>query len=229
MAKHVTGIKGEFRRLTPVEIGAIVRASREQQQLKRISLAEAAHLSEKTLERIEGGKAAGPRSYRGIAKALGLHAEVLTRHQYVPTETEVRDSVERYAARIQQENEEVPVQAITDPRDMLAILEADAFILDDAEIATKHAEKTAALHELFADAASVLDELPATDRLKLGRQLLEELRAIERLGYFANRTVQSVLRGKPPYETSIMAIKFWRVRAGRTEPSSVWLPKRVAS
>ncbi len=50
---NVTGIKGEYRRFTAVELGEFVRRERESRRVKRASLAVDAKVSEKTLERLE--------------------------------------------------------------------------------------------------------------------------------------------------------------------------------
>ena len=53
---NVDGIRGEYRRLTSAEVGVMIRAFREGQGIKRAVLAADANMSEKTLERAEGGQ-----------------------------------------------------------------------------------------------------------------------------------------------------------------------------
>jgi transcriptional regulator with XRE-family HTH domain len=69
---NVDGIRGEYRRLTSTEVGVMIRAFREGQGIKRAVLAADANMSEKTLERAEGGQGISEDSCRRIARALGL-------------------------------------------------------------------------------------------------------------------------------------------------------------
>ncbi len=52
MRENVTGIRGEFRELTPKETGDFVRSLRKLHETKRLVLADEAGISEKSLERL---------------------------------------------------------------------------------------------------------------------------------------------------------------------------------
>lgn len=85
MSENVEGIRGEYRKLTPFEIGMIVRLLRERRGIKRAVLAADANISEKTLERVEGGARVRAESYRRIAEALGLNGKMFTTASYIPS------------------------------------------------------------------------------------------------------------------------------------------------
>ncbi len=70
MNQKVEGIRGEYRELTPKEIGDFVRLCRELRGVKRLSLAQQAGISEKSLERLESGVRVSAEVYQKVAARM---------------------------------------------------------------------------------------------------------------------------------------------------------------
>jgi len=92
MSENVEGIRGAYRRLTPVEVGMVVRLYRHSHELKRTALAAQAHISDKTLERLEAGVPVREDSYRRVALAIGLRDDAFIKEEYIPTPEEYLDA-----------------------------------------------------------------------------------------------------------------------------------------
>jgi transcriptional regulator with XRE-family HTH domain len=88
MRENVTGIRGEFRELTPKEIGDFVWSMRKLRETKRLVLAQEAGISEKSLERLESGVRVSDEVYRKVALAVGQKEDAFLGPRYISTQEE---------------------------------------------------------------------------------------------------------------------------------------------
>lgn len=81
-ARHV-------RRLSPAEIARIVKSARRRRDMKQSVLAKLAKLNIRTIERLERGTKLADESYRRVAHALDLPADIFIQSNYVPSSSEL--------------------------------------------------------------------------------------------------------------------------------------------
>jgi transcriptional regulator with XRE-family HTH domain len=185
MKNNVHGIKGEYRELTPKEIGDFVRRYRTLYGTKRLSLADQAGVSEKSLERLESSNKVSEEVYRKVAVAIGQPAEAFLGPRYIPTRAE---AVEKAILSFQKWNEEyltTEMRPFSDERDMRRVLETEALIFDDGPLKTDALDAAAHFKQNLSDWKDIFSGVDEPDKLQAARSLTEELRSIERLGYVA--------------------------------------------
>lgn len=225
MSDDVEGIRGEYRKPTPAEIGLMVRLFRERLGLKRASLAIDANVSEKTLERVESGTAVRDNTYKRIAEALGLNSAAFTTDAYIPTIEELAETAKREQDELRKTHNSVPVVRLTDPRQLLRLFQTHCVIADDHKVDAKDLDAIAALKENLRDWSDIASEIPETQRLEAARQLLDQAKAIENSGYEVRVGVTDRYSvGGSRMEMTVVA---FLPNTTAEMPSEVWLPKKM--
>ncbi len=107
-----------------MEIGVMIRAFREGQGVKRAVLAAEANMSEKTLERAEGGQGISEDSCRRIARALGLQEDVFVGERYIPAPEEAMRMLEQKDKERRATHSPSAVAELTGVRDVLPLFRA---------------------------------------------------------------------------------------------------------
>ena len=225
MSDEVEGIRGEYRKPTPDEIGQIVRLLREQRGIKRASLALDANVSEKTLERVESGVAVRDAAYKRIAEALGHDGAACTTAAYIPTIEEVTEQAKREQDEVRRTHNSVAVERLADPRQMLRLFQTHALIVDDHNVDARDLDAVAALKDNLRDWSDIASEIPESERLGAARQLLIDARAIETSGYEVRIGVTDRYTiGDSPVQVAVVAF----IPTTMPEmPSAVWIPKKM--
>jgi transcriptional regulator with XRE-family HTH domain len=228
MDDNIEGIRGEYRKPTPVEIGILVRALRDQRGIKRAALAADAHISEKSLERIEGGVGVRDETYRRIARALGFNGKAFITAAYIPTIEELAEQFRREQEEIRQTHNSVAVEALSDPRQLLHLFQSEAMIVDDHHVASKDLDAVAAFKDNLRDWSDIAADIPETARLDAARQLLADARTIERSGYEI-RVGMTERYGMKGTRLKMGVVAFFATgpTAAQPSPAEVWLPKKM--
>jgi transcriptional regulator with XRE-family HTH domain len=224
VSDEVEGIRGEYRKPTPAEIGLIVRLFREQRGIKRTSLAADANVSEKTLERVENGTAVRDGTYKRIAAALGLDGEAFVTAAYIPTIEEMTERAKREQEELRKTHNSVPVERLQEPRQLLRLFQTYALIVEDQNVDSKDLDAVAAFKDSLRDWSDIAADIPESQRLEAARGLLDEARAIEKSGYELRVGVTdrySVAGSR--MEMAVVAF----LPLPSDMPSEVWLPKKM--
>ena len=193
MKENVTGIKGEFRELTPKEIGDFVRSMRRLRETKRLVLADEAGISEKSLERLESGVRVSDEVYRKVALAVGQKADAFLGPHYIRTPEEALkkaienlEKLESDQKKWEAENLLIDASPFEDERDVRKILDCwGAMLVNDSEIEGEAVDLAAAFKQNLTDWCDIASEIGETGKLNACRSLLQEIREIERHGYVA--------------------------------------------
>ena len=114
---NIESLRGEYRRFTSAEVGGVIRMFRESQGIKRAVLATEANVSEKTIERAEGGEGISEDSCRRIARALGMKENAFTDELYIPSPEEAVRIQKQSAEDFQRTHRAVSGTPINAPRD----------------------------------------------------------------------------------------------------------------
>ncbi len=186
MNQKVEGIKGEYRELTPKEIGDFVRLCRGLRGVKRLSLAQKAGISEKSLERLESGVRVSKEVYQRVAVALDQGEDAFIGARHIRTTEEaalaVADTLEVW------DDKHVKIEAcsFSDERDMRRVLECwGALAFDESQLKTDALDAAASFKQDLSDWKDIFGDIDEPGRLNAQRALLEEVRTIEGLGYVA--------------------------------------------
>lgn len=186
MKDNVQGIKGEYRELTPKEIGDFVRSFRHIHDIKRVSLAHDAGVSEKTLERLESGMRVSDEVYRKVAVECHQHENAFLGPRYIGTPEE---NIKAAMDRLEEWSEkylEIEARAFADERDMRRVLDCRGGLLfDDTQLKTDALDDAAYFKQNLSDWKDIFDDIDEPDRLGAQRSLLAELREVEQHGYVA--------------------------------------------
>lgn len=226
MSDNIEGIRGEFRKPTPREIGLMVRLIREQRGIKRASLAIDASVSKKSIERVENGEVVNAHTYKKIAKALGLDGAAFTTAFYVPTDEELIETTKRDREEFLKTHNTVAVERLTDPRQLLRLFQTDALIVDEQSVDVKDLDVIAAFKENLQDWSDIAGDIPVTGRLDGARNLLNQVRTIEARGYQVRVGVTDKYKmGDTRME---MAVVSFLPTSASEMPSEVWLPTRIS-
>jgi transcriptional regulator with XRE-family HTH domain len=193
MKENVTGIRGEFRELTPKEIGDFVRSIRKLHETKRLVLADEAKISEKSLERLESGIRVSDEVYRKVAVAVGQKEDAFLGPRYIPTPEEAAkkaienlEKLESDHKKWDAENLLIDANPFTNEHDVRRILGCwGAMLVDYSKIEGKALDMAAAFKQNLTDWCDIASEIGETARLDACRSLLKEIREIERCGYLA--------------------------------------------
>lgn len=117
-------------RFTSLEIGNVIQMLRELQRIKQAVLAADANVSEKIIERAEGGEEISEDSCRRIVRALGVKENALTDELYIPSPGEAARIQKHNADDFQRTHRLVSVTPINGSRDILPLFRCYALIPD---------------------------------------------------------------------------------------------------
>ena len=173
--------EGEFRRFTPEEIGSTVMALRGLMDMKQITLAYEAGVSERTIQRIERGEKVDDETLKRVAKALKLPEETFVVAKYIPSPeeaaTEARRAIENYQI--------IEIRPFAAAKDFDTALGSHGWLIDDKNSGDIAVREIAELKDLLEDWNCVYGDIPHTERLDACDDLFVRLREIERKGLVA--------------------------------------------
>lgn len=237
MSDNVYGINGEFRRLTPHEIGLFIRDCRERMGLKRLALAAEVGMSEKTLERAESGEGVREDSCRRIAVALGLKPDAFTREMFIPSATtaeEFRQNELRMRQELERTHFVTSVHELRSARDVLGLFGTQAFLGDGSNVADEHLQQFTALKVSMSEWNDLALDIPETESFAAAEVVLQDIRALEVLGYVLKGSVVERYVTCGPFRTSqalwrcSLVVAFKKPKGTKdTTPSEAWLPKEM--
>jgi transcriptional regulator with XRE-family HTH domain len=186
MNQKVEGITGEYRELTAKEIGDFVRLCRGIRGFKRLSLAQKAGISEKSLERLESGVRVSKEVYQKVAVALGQREDAFIGARYIRTLEEATLAVADTLEAWNDKHVEIEACSFSDERDMRRVLDCwGALLFDDSQLKTDALDAAASFKQNLTDWKDIFGDIDEPGRLNAQRALLEEVRTIEGLGYVA--------------------------------------------
>ncbi len=173
--------RGEFRRFTPSEICTVVTTFRRSFDMKQITLAFEAQVSERTIQRIEQGEKVDDETLRRVAKALKLPEDAFVAAHYIPSADEI-------TAQVKNANENfqiIEIRAFAVAKDLDAVLGSQGWLIDDSSCEGMAASEMAELKDSLQDWNCVYDDIRHTERLHVCGELLGRIQEIERKGLVA--------------------------------------------
>ena len=173
--------RGEFRRFWPSEIGTMVATFRGSLDMKQITLAFEARVSERTVQRIEQGEKVDDETLRRVAKALKLPEDAFVTARYVPSDEEIM-------AQMKNANENfqiIEIRAFAIARDFDQVLGSHGWLIDNTSCEGIAASEIAEWKDSLEDWNCVYDDIPHTERLHACEELLGRIQDIERKGLIA--------------------------------------------
>ena len=170
--------QGEFRRLTPAEIGSTVAALRGLMEMKQITLAYEAGVSERTLQRLERGEKVDEETLKSVAKALKLPEETFFVLRYIPTPEEAAAEVKR----AMENHQIIEIRPFAAARDFDPVLRGHGWLFDDRNCGDTAAREIAEFRDLVEDWNCVYEDIPHAERLSVWKGLLARIQEIERAG-----------------------------------------------
>jgi transcriptional regulator with XRE-family HTH domain len=173
--------QGEYRRFTLSEIGTMVAKFRESLDMKQITLAFEAHVSERTIQRIEQGEKVDDGTLRRVAKALKLAEDTFVAAHYIPSD----DEIMAQAKNVNRNFRMIEIRAFAVARDFDAVIGSHGWLIDDSGCDGVAASQIAELKDSLEDWNCVYDDIPHTERLHACEELLLRIQEIERNGLLA--------------------------------------------
>ena len=228
METTVDGLRGEYRRLTSMEIGVMIRAFREGQSIKRAVLAAEANMSEKTLERAEGGQGISEDSCRRIARALGLQEDVFVGERYIPAPEEAMRMLEQKDKERRATHSPSAVAELKGVRDVLPLFRACGFVADDQNVGDQDMEAFAGLKESWWEWNAIASDIGQPELVRGAQSFLAEIRSFEARGYVLKSCIAQRFHedGMP---VALAVLVAFRKPIGSTgTPDEVWLPKKFS-
>jgi len=189
--------KGEYRNLTPQEIGHAVVTFRKTLGMKQITLAIDAGVDERTVQRIERGERANETTLRAIAKVLGMQDGAFLGPRYVSTQEEALTRVEKMFSEVLV----IDASQFATVRDCEAVLGAHGYIVNDEHVNKDLVDAVAGFKDLLEDWGWIFHDLSHTDRLRACHSILDEVLKIEAAGY---RTKYSVYTTDDQCQVSVL-------------------------
>ncbi len=173
-------IEREFRCLTPQEIGKAVTMMRNLASMKQFTLAHEAGITERTVQRIEGGEKVSEESLRRIAKALRMDEKSFIGPRHVLSEEEAV----RTAKKRLQDLMVIEAHRFACLKDAEAVLGTDGMIIDDHFITEEAADDSARFKDLLRDYNDVYGVMRShEEKLDACRALLIAAKSLDLRGY----------------------------------------------
>ena len=215
----MTGTKsGETRTLTASEFGSLVAMFRKAFDWKQITLAHAAGVDERTVQRIEAGQPVSNETRRQIAKAFKLPEDYFVRITYVPSDEEVHVASEK----LKKEFAVVDARPLQTARDFEEIFgQGHAFFIDGTALPEEMQGQVAAFKDSFHDWTWIYSDVTHVDRLEAHRSLLEEVKKISGDEY---RAFFAIYRAEKPSTFNVVAITFV---SNKRELTQLVLPRTI--
>jgi len=177
---------GEYRKLTPQEIGEFVKLSRTSAELKQVTLAVRANVSVRTIQRIEQGHKVDDGSLHDVADALGLQRDIFIRVNFVPD----WEKLVKEAEKIRSNLLVADARPLASWRDFEPICHrVHGHVVDDTKVKEDVAEKTAALRDYLGDCIDISDVASSTNMVESYKEMMEMVTEIESQGYVARYAV----------------------------------------
>jgi DNA-binding XRE family transcriptional regulator len=190
MKEDVSG-RREYRAMTPSEISGFVKIYRRTWGIKQAALAEEAHVSEKTVERLENGNKMSIDVYRNIALAIGQKEDAFTASRFIRTAENAAHEAAEFLKDWNAKYVAVDIEPLTDESAFERIFTCLVWALDKSHL-TGSALGLAAEFQRdlqdWLDAKSVMTE---PELLSAYKSLLGSTSAIARLGYIARYGFQT--------------------------------------
>jgi transcriptional regulator with XRE-family HTH domain len=171
--------KGEFRNLTPAEIGKAVVNFRKMSGMKQITLAHEARVTERTIQRIEQGEKVNDETLRQVAQALRLKPDSFIGPRYVRDEADARAHAEKMLAEVFIIN----ANDLVTLKDCAAVLSTDGYFVDDRSAGDELAHQIAVLRDTLQDWGDMYREISHTEKLAACESVMELIREMENAGY----------------------------------------------
>jgi transcriptional regulator with XRE-family HTH domain len=224
----VDGIRGEYRRLTSIEVGVMIRTFREGQGIKRAVLAAEANMSEKTLERAEGGQGISEDSCRRIARALGLPENIFVGELYIPDPEEAIRMLEEKNKERRATHAPSAVVELKGVRDVLPLFRADGFLADDQNVAEPDMADFAGLRDSWWEWNAVASDMGQSELVQGAQSFLAEVRRFEGRGYVLKSCISKRFRKDgTPVEVGVL-VAFKRSKGSAGTPDEIWLPRKFS-
>lgn len=182
---------GEFRCLSPEEISFAVRSRRELLGMKQLTLAQIAGITERTVQRIEGGQKADGQTLMAVAGALGFASHAFIGPRMIRTPEEAIAKVSNFFERWQF----VEAPLVTDWRDIQSLMLAHALVIDDSELDGDTAERVTELRDSLEGSLDFADLLSARDRMEYAKATFDILRPLQEAGIVARFAVAEMKNG----------------------------------
>jgi transcriptional regulator with XRE-family HTH domain/flagellar biosynthesis GTPase FlhF len=151
--------EGEYRNLTPQEIGHAITTFRKMLGMKQITLALDAGVDERTVQRIERGEKANDDTLRRVAKVLGMHEGAFLGPRYVSTREEAIAKVEGILSEVLV----IDASEFTTVRDCDAVLGAHGYIVNDQHVSHDLIDTIAGFKDLLEDWDWISHDLSHTE------------------------------------------------------------------
>lgn len=177
-------IAPQTRPYTPAEIATIVRSYREGLGWKQIALAEAAHVDERTVQRVEAGKQVGAGTLKSLARALQLEDNYFIKHHAIKTAEELQREAEDFRRKFTV----VEVTRISTGRALMDVLQgtdACSFHVHD-EPPAEVSEVCARLFDYLRDCVDIWSDVPFSQRHEYQEEITNILDEMETAGYIVS-------------------------------------------
>jgi transcriptional regulator with XRE-family HTH domain len=171
--------QGEYRRLTPKEIGSTVAMFRKMMDWKQLTLALEAGVNERTVQRIECGEKVDDGTLRKIAKAFRVPEESFLELCYMPTGEELQARFEKTRKELML----VEAHSLSTIKDCDTILGGDGNIVDDSALPEEMADQVAALRDQLQDWGDIWSDFTNVEKLEACRSFFAEVQKIEEQGF----------------------------------------------
>jgi transcriptional regulator with XRE-family HTH domain len=139
--------KGEFRNLTPAEIGKAVANFRKMAAMKQITLAHEARVTERTIQRIEQGEKVNDETLRQVGQALRVKPDSFIGPQYVLNDNDARAQAEKMLSEVLI----IDANDLTTLKDCAAVLDTHGYFVDDRSAGDELAHQIAVLRDTLQD------------------------------------------------------------------------------
>jgi transcriptional regulator with XRE-family HTH domain len=220
--------KGEFRNLTPAEIGTAIRMLRETLERKQSVLARQANITDRTLQRAEAGEKVNEESLARIAEALGLDRRALIGPRYIPTEEEAEESSNKLVAEWNDNWVVVDIAPVQDVRCLDRLFCSMAVTIGDDHVLPIDAEMIAEFKSAVDDWGNVYSDMSASEQLPVRRSVLEQVRKIEAKGYAARLGTYEMVFGPQSMAVAAAVVIFYPIsNSDACELKKVIAPKRL--
>lgn len=177
---------GEYRKFTPGEIGELVKLSRANSDIKQVTLAVRAHVSVRTVQRIEHGDKVDEDSLRDVAEALGLERDLFTRVNFVPDWEKLVSEAEKMRSKLLV----AEAKRLESWRDFEPICRrVHGHTVDDTNLNEDFAERAAELRDYLGDCIDISDEASSSGMIGSYKEMMEIVTEIEAGGYIARYAV----------------------------------------
>jgi transcriptional regulator with XRE-family HTH domain len=189
--------QGQYRKLTPQEIGRAVTAFRSVLGMKQMALALDAGVDQRTVQRIERGERVNEHTLQKVAKAFGIRERAFLGPRYVSTSEEAIAKVKKMLSHEML----IETREFTTTRDCDAVLRTDGYIVNDRYVSFDLADTVEMLRVKLTVCGDSYNDVSHTDRLEPCRLILDSVQKIETMGY---RTRYAVYTTDDRREVSVL-------------------------